>query len=181
MKKLILSMVVIMAMGMNGCAKQQEVKVVPTTKVAVKKVVEAPKVYKQGEEATMYDNSGKAMYSIKINKVTVANDFIYKSDFNPDTCKEIVAVSYTYKNIAKVDENKLRIGNENLTISDSTGAVGVPSNAYQYEIPQSVPVGTSCTVLGHYALMNETNIIKVGFSSEAYSKNGQITFEIAVK
>ena len=39
MKKLILSLVVIMVMGMSGCAGQPKPKVVPTTKVAVKQEV----------------------------------------------------------------------------------------------------------------------------------------------
>ena len=59
MKKLMLSIAIIMAMGMCGCAEKRIVQDTPkvTVKQEVEKVVEVPKVYKQGEEATMYDLS----------------------------------------------------------------------------------------------------------------------------
>jgi hypothetical protein len=60
MKKVILSLVVITAIGMSGCTKQPKVEVVPTTKVAVTQEV------KKVEKARMMDIAeiGKGTISI---------------------------------------------------------------------------------------------------------------------
>jgi hypothetical protein len=169
---LVMSLVIATSIISVGCSKA------PTNKPIAKTVtVEVPKVYKQGEEALILDNTGKAMYSIKINSAKVVKDY---EASGLSSSKEIIDVSYTYKNIAKVDASKLIISAEDLIISDSTGAVGQPSDMYPNGIPQTIPVGTNFTVQGHYGLLNKTDKIKVGFSSPTYLKNGQITFELTV-
>jgi len=170
----IISLVILTVIISAGCSKTS------TNKPAAKAVtVEVPKVYKQGEEAFILDDSGKQMYSIKINGVKAANNFEYKSDFS--AAKEIIEVDYTYKNIDKVDESNLTIHTQDLLVSDSTGAVAEFSSMFPKQKPQTIPKGTNCTVQGYYGLSNKSDKVKINFSSLTYKKSGTLTFEIPVK
>ena len=172
---LVMSLVIATSIISVGCSKapdKQSAKVI---------AVETPKIYKQGEEAFILDNSGKQMYSIKIDNITVANDYIYKKESNFDSSKEIVAMNYTYKNIAKTDETLVEISADDLILSDTTGSIGLASNEYIKGLPKPIPVGTNLTIQCHYGLVNKSDKVKISFTSPSYKKNGTITFEIPVK
>ena len=143
------------------------------------KVGQTPKIYQQGEEAFILDDSGAKMYSIRFNGARVANDFIYKSDFSPATT-EVIELDYTYTNIAKSDGSMLTIQTGNILVADITGAVAESSDMYSGQLPQSITAGTNCTVQGYYGLSNKSDKIRISFSSEAFKKSGILAFEIPV-
>lgn len=177
MKKVSILLVCILMFMLVGCGNSSNKPVEQKTTETIVKT-ETPKIYKQGEEAFILDDSGKTMYSIKINSAKVANDFEYKSNFS--AAKEIIEVSYTYKNIAKADEAELTIYSSYLQVSDITGATAETTDMYPKQKPQTISVGTNCTVQGYYGLSNISDKVKISFSSADYKKSGILTFEIPV-
>ena len=171
MKKILsLILIAMICTGFIACGKSN---------VAIK--ADIPKVHKQGEEVFMLDDDSKQIYSITINGVKTANDFEYKTDFPESNQKQIIEVDYTYKNIAKNDENKLLIHSADLQVSDLNGAVADFSSMFPKGKPRSITVGTNCTVQAYYGLINKSDKVKISFSSEFYKKSGIIIFEIQAK
>lgn len=132
-----------------------------------KKSANENKVYKAGEEAII-KHDGKDMYSLKIDSVKKANDFEYKEDFKD--AKEIIEVTYTYKNLNKND-NTLYIHGADLQVADSKGTIANSSDMFPKGKPKELTPGTNCTVNAYYGLTNESNKVKIIFSSEAYGQN----------
>lgn len=179
MKKLLIILIAgLLSIGFVACSPSKTSNSNETKSTNSQK---ADKKYQAGEEVFILDDNGKQVYSIKINGVKVANDFEYKEDFAEANRKQIVEVDYTYNNIAKDDENKLQIHSAELQVADSTGAVAQYSSMFPKQKPQSIPVGTNCTVQAYYGLANEGNSIKIMFTSKAYKKNGTVVFELPIK
>ncbi|ABS33059.1 lipoprotein [Clostridium botulinum] len=169
MKKILSILIVgILALGLVACGSKQ------TTKNEEKN-----KIYKSGEEVFIKDKNGKDVYSLKINEVKTDNDFEYKKDFPESNRKQIIEVTYNYKNIAKDDENKLEIHGADLKVMDSTGAMAESSDMFPKQKPQKTPVGANCTVQAYYGLQNTSDKVRVVFSTESY--NTTIEFEVPVK
>ena len=169
MKKILSILIVgILALGLVACGSKQ------TTNNEQKS-----KIYKLGEEVFVKDENGKEVYSLKINEVKKADDFEYKKDFPESNRKQIIEMTYNYKNIAKDDENKLEIHGADLKVMDSKGAMVQSSDMYPKQKPQKTPVGANCTVQAYYGLENLSDKVRIVFSSESY--NTTIEFEVPVK
>ncbi|MBY6758613.1 hypothetical protein HYH82_15075 [Clostridium botulinum] len=169
MKKILSILIVgILALGLVACGSKQ------TTNNEQKS-----KIYKLGEEVFVKDENGKEVYSLKITEVKTDNDFEYKKDFPESNRKQIIEVTYNYKNIAKDDENKLEIHGADLKVMDSTGAMAESSDMFPKQKPQKTPVGANCTVQAYYGLQNTSDKVRVVFSTESY--NTTIEFEVPVK
>lgn len=182
MKKILsILMAGLLSLGVIACSPSQEKKSNSGNEAKSTNSQKEDKKYQVGEEVFIIDDNEKQVYSIKINGVKVANDFEYKEDFPEANRKQILEVDYTYKNIAKDDENKLQIHSGDLQLIDSTGAVAEHSSMFPKQKPQVISVGTNCTVQAYYGLANESNTIKIMFSSGAYKKNETIVFEVPVK
>ncbi|MHB9927948.1 hypothetical protein [Clostridium botulinum] len=170
MKKILSILIIaILSIGLVACGGSKQ-----TTKNEEKN-----KIYKSGEEALVKDENGKEVYSLKINGVKKADDFEYKKDFPESNRKQIIEVDYSYKNIAKADENKLEIHGADLKIMDSTGAMAEGSDMFPKQKPQKTPVGANCTVQAYYGLQNTSDKVRIVFSSDSY--NTTIEFEVPVK
>ncbi|MBY6898072.1 hypothetical protein [Clostridium botulinum] len=168
MKKILSILIVgILALGLVACGSKQ------TTKNEEKN-----KIYKSGEEALVKDENGKEVYSLKINGVKKADDFEYKKDF-PESNKQIIEVDFSYKNIAKADENKLEIHGADLKVMDSKGNMAQSSDMFPKQKPQKTPVGANCTVQAYYGLENISDKVRIVFSSESYNTTAE--FEVPVK
>ncbi|EKS4344874.1 hypothetical protein QB607_002870 [Clostridium botulinum] len=169
MKKILSILIVgILALGLVACGSKQATN-----------NEQKSKIYKPGEEVFVKDENGKEVYSLKINGVKKADDFEYKKDFPESNRKQIIEVTYNYKNIAKDDENKLEIHGADLKVMDSKGAMAQSSDMYPKQKPQKTPVGANCTVQAYYGLENLSDKVRIVFSSESY--NTTIEFEVPVK
>jgi len=177
MKKVLnLILVAIFCVEFTACGKSPA-KVVAATNIGMK--TEISKIYKQQEEAFIFDDSGNKLYSIKINSVGVTNNFKYKSDF--PVAEEIIDVNYTYKNIAKKVGTNLQLLTSCLQVSDEVGASAESSSMYPKQKLQNVPIGTTCTIHGYYGLLTKSDKVTISFCGENYKKNGYPKFEIPVK
>ena len=177
MKKLLnLILVAIFCIEFTACGKSTA-KTIATTNITTK--TELSKVYKQGEEAFIFNDNRNKMYSIKINSVKVINNYKYKSDF--PIAEEIIDVNYTYKNIAKKPETNLQLLTSCLQVSDKVGASAESSTMYPNQKLLSVPVGTTYKVHGYYGLLTKSDRVTISFCGENYKKNGFPKFEIPVE
>lgn len=188
MKKIIsVCLMVLMCIGITACSnKEKSTNAENTVSKEEKKANEdgkasQNKIHQQGEEVFIVDDSGKKMYSLKINSVKAVEGSELKKYLTEANQKQIVEVDYTYNNIAKDDEKKLEIRGFDLQVADSKGAVAQCSDMYLKQRPQEITVGTNCTAQAYYGLTNQSDKVKVIFSSSMYKKNGAITFEIPVK
>ena len=180
MKKII-SIFVISAISLTliacGDKKQEQ----NTSKDSVSQTTEnkqnEEKIYKQGETAIIKNQQGQDLYSLTINNVKQANDFEYRSDFN-GTDKEVVEVDYTYKDINTTDM-KLEIHGADLQVIDNNGTVASSSDMFPKGKPEAITKGVNCNVQAYYGLKNESNKVKIIFTSKKYRQ--MVTFEVPVE
>jgi hypothetical protein len=177
MKKVLnLVLIVIFCIEFTACGNSAT-KTVVQTNITMKS--EISKVYKEGEEAFIFDDNKNKMYSIKINSVKVSNNSKYKSDF--PVAEEIIDVEYTYKNIAKESKTSLQLLTSCLQVSDGAGGSAEGEAMLPKQKLQNVPVGTSYLIHGYYGLLTKSNKVIISFCGENYKKNGFPKFEIPVK
>ena len=129
------------------------------------------KLFEVGQEAIINDN-GKEMYSLKIDSIKKVDNFEYKEDFKD--AKEIIEVTYTYKNINKEDRD-LAIHGAELQVIDKNGTVAQSSSMFPKGKPKEIGVGVNCKVNAYYGLSTESNKVKIIFKSKQY--NQKIEFE----
>lgn len=176
MKKVLnLILVAILCIEFTSCGKSST-KTVATTNFTK---TDISKVYKQGQEAFIFDDNKNTLYSIKINSIKVVNNYKHKNDF--PIAEEIIDINYTYKNIAKKAETDLQLLTSCLQVSDKTGAAAESSPMYANQKLQNIPIGTTCTIHGYYGLLAKSDKVSINFCGGNYKKNGFPSFDIPVK
>lgn len=126
------------------------------------------------DEYIVKDSSGKALYSIKINKITAMIERNKFSDKNP---AQVLLVDYTYKNIASNKE--VYLGDIYFKIIDSKGKIGYTYPNMVTKYPQKIIAGVTCDAQMVFGIDNSSSKVKVCFYEDLF---GDMTtsFEIPV-
>ena len=128
-----------------------------------------------GNEITVKDDSGNALYTVKINKVTAMSERNEYSDKKP---AQVVDVNYTYKNIASPED--IYIFDSYFKVFDKNGNVGYtyPNTPAMY--PQKVPAGATCTADMIFGLDNKSDNLKISFYKNIFDSNSYQIFTIPI-
>ena len=123
-------------------------------------------------EYLVKDDTGKALYSFKINKVTNMNERNQYSDKNP---AQVILIDYTYKNIANTEE--VYLSEIYFKVVDSSGKIGYtyPNSVTNY--PQSIPIGVTCDAQMIFALDNLSSNITLHYYENMF---GSITKSFSI-
>ena len=126
-------------------------------------------------EYTVKDATGKALYSLKINKITEMAERNQFSDKDPAL---VIMIDYIYTNIANKED--LYLGDIYFKVVDSAGKIGYtyPNSPINY--PQSIPQGATCNAQIIFGLDTKSDIVKVYFYKDLFGQ-ATATFELPVE
>ncbi len=121
------------------------------------------------------DESGKALYSIKINKITTMSK---RNQFSEKKPAQVLLIDYTYKNIANPEE--VYISEIHFKVIDSKGKIGYtyPNSPTNY--PQRIPIGAICDAQMIFGIDNTSDKVTLNFYENIF---GDMTtsFEISIE
>ncbi|HWP95429.1 MAG TPA: stalk domain-containing protein [Syntrophomonadaceae bacterium] len=126
-------------------------------------------------EYTVKDANGKALYSLKINKITAMSE---RNQFSTAKPAQVILIDYTYTNLASNEE--VYLGDIYFKVIDSQGKIGYtyPNSVSKY--PQKIATGVTCDAQMIFGLDNSSSKVKVCFYKDLF---GEMTtsFDIPVK
>ncbi len=126
-------------------------------------------------EYIVTDDSGNALYSFKINKITEMTERNQFSDKNP---AQVIMIDYTYTNIASSED--VYLSDIYFKVVDSAGNIGYTYPNSKTKYPQSIPLGVTCNAQMIFGLDNKSDTVKIYFYKDIL---GEVTatFELPVE
>ncbi len=124
----------------------------------VEKKKEAEPSKPMSNEYIVEDDSGKALYSFRINKVSTMDERNSYSDKKP---AQVLLIDFTYKNIANPDE--LYLSDIYFKVIDSKGKIGYTYPNSKTNYPQKIPVGVTCDAQMIFGIDNASDKITLNF------------------
>ncbi|HHY13724.1 MAG TPA: copper amine oxidase N-terminal domain-containing protein [Thermoanaerobacterales bacterium] len=136
-----------------------------TASINDKKEIENTKEETGKNEYVVRDNTGKALYSFKINKITTMGERNEYSDLKPE---QVLLIDYTYKNIDSPKE--VYLSEIYFKVIDSKGKIGYsyPNSPTNY--PQRIPVGASCDAQMIFGIDNKSDEITLNFYENMFKE-----------
>lgn len=136
------------------------------------------KTYNQGDKVIISNSSSKELYSISIDSIQLLDG---RNNYENNSISQVVAIKYTYTNIDNGEP--LVIYDSQFNVIDEKGFV---SNSYMpsidmmmydiddYEHPQKISKGTSCTAVMVMGLKNNSNSITIQLKDGLFTNNDPI-------
>nr|WP_274377396.1 stalk domain-containing protein [Desulforamulus aeronauticus] len=127
------------------------------------------------DEIAIKDQSGKVLYTLKINKVTTMSERNQYSDKKP---AQVVNINYSYKNISNSED--VYIFDEYFKVFDKDGNVGYtyPNTINKY--PQKIPSGATCTADMIFGLDSKSDTLKLSFYKNMFDNKDYQTFNMSI-
>ena len=126
-------------------------------------------------EYIVKDENAKALYSLKINKITTMSERNQFSDKDP---AQVILIDYTYTNIASVED--VYLYDSHFKVIDSSGKIGYTYPNSKTYYPQKVPIGVTCDAQMIFGINTVSDIVDIYFYEGIFDDSAAAVFEIHV-